>query len=387
MKILRDSWVQSEVGSVADEINEKVLDPDKSGYDRFIRPEDLEVGEFNVRSYRTPEDVGSGKRCYDGDILFARRSVSVSQFKRRSCIIKFNAICSDEITVIRQDNSKLHPGFLNLVLNTTPLWDFAIAHSVGSVSKRIKWDDLSKYKFFHPKEVKDQEQITSLFQSIGSAIEEVEGQEKNLTTLKKQLLRDLFSRTPKFGNYLTNQDFEPVIFDKLANNISERVEPKETDLEFYVGLEHLDKDSLSIERTGKPEDVIGTKLKIYKGDIIFGKRRAYLRKVAVSHFDGIASAHSMILRANENIIEKDLLPYFMQSDTFMERAVQISEGSLSPTIKWKTLAAQEFMLPKKDKQSRLIEIFKQFDTTINLLKQQASALRTLKQNLLNEILG
>jgi restriction endonuclease S subunit len=233
----------------------------------------------------------------------------------------------------------------------------------------------------------EQKHIVSLFQSIEKVIEHLDYQIQNLTSLKKQILRDLFSITPKIGNYLTKRDFEPVRFEKLALNISERVEPKETNLDTYVGLEHLDSDCLTIERTGKPEDVIGTKLKIYKGDIIFGKRRAYLRKVAVSHFDGIASAHSMILRANVHNIEKDFLPYFMQSDTFMERAVQISEGSLSPTIKWKTLAAQEFVLPKKEKQSIIIEIFKQFDNTTNLIQKQISTLRTLKQNLLNEILG
>ena len=133
--------------------------------------------------------------------------------------------------------------------------------------------------------------------------------------------------------------------------------------------------------------MIGTKLKIYKGDIIFGKRRAYLRKVAVSHFDGIASAHSMILRANEKNIEKEFLPYFMQSDAFMGRAVQISDGSLSPTIKWKTLAQQEFVVPKKEKQKELTILFKQFDSTIGQLKQQKATLKDLKQKLLSEILG
>jgi type I restriction enzyme S subunit len=109
--------------------------------------------------------------------------------------------------------------------------------------------------------------------------------------------------------------------------------------------------------------------------------------VAVSHFDGIASAHSMILRANEKNIEKDFLPFFMQSDTFMNRAVQISEGSLSPTIKSKTLAQQEFILPKKEKQPELIRLFKQFDLSIEQLRIQKANLKSLKQNLLNEILG
>lgn len=235
--------------------------------------------------------------------------------------------------------------------------------------------------------LEEQKQIAALFQIIETAMEQVDGQEKNLLQLKNKLLSDLFSDKKEFGNHITAKDFETVRFDKIAINISERVEPKKTELTTYVGLEHLDADNLVIERTGTPDDVIGTKLKIYKGDIIFGKRRAYLRKVAVSHFDGIASAHSMILRANEKHIEKDFLPYFMQSDAFMNRAVQISEGSLSPTIKVKTLAQQEFTLPKKEKQKELITLFKQFDETRKQLKQQKATLKLLKQKLLNEILG
>ena len=231
----------------------------------------------------------------------------------------------------------------------------------------------------------EQKQIAELFQSIETAIEDVDAQEKNLLKLKNNLLKELFSENKQFGNHLQANDFETVRFDKIAINISERVEPKKTELTTYVGLEHLDADNLKIERTGVPDDVIGTKLKIYKGDIIFGKRRAYLRKVAVSHFDGIASAHSMILRANEKNVEKDFLPYFMQSDVFMGRAVQISEGSLSPTIKNKTLVQQEFILPKREKQKELIALFKQFDFTMEQLKEQKTTLKNLKQNLLHEI--
>lgn len=233
----------------------------------------------------------------------------------------------------------------------------------------------------------EQIQIAELFQSIETAIEQAEQQEKNLLNLKNQLLRELFGEQMQFGKFLSAKDFEKVKFEKIAFNISERVEPKQTNLKTYVGLEHLDADNLKIERTGTPDDVIGTKLKIYKGDIIFGKRRAYLRKVAVSHFDGIASAHSMILRANEKNIEKDFLPYFIQSDSFMSRAVQISEGSLSPTIKAKTLLQQEFTLPKKEKQKELTEVFQQFDKTMDEIKTQKQTLKNLKHKLLNEILG
>ncbi len=235
--------------------------------------------------------------------------------------------------------------------------------------------------------LEEQKQLVELFQVIDQAIGQINEQESKILDFKKYLLLDLFTGRKHFAHLISKNDCELFKFEELAIQVSERVDPNKTDLKIYVGLEHLKSDNLMIEKTGSPDEVVGIKLKVSQGDIIFGKRRAYLRKVAVSHFNGIASAHSMILRANEKKIEKDFLPYFMQSDEFMNRAVQISEGSLSPTIKWKTLAAQEFVLPQKDKQPQLIGLFDQFDETIVLLRKQKTNLKKLKQQLLNEILG
>ena len=77
----------------------------------------------------------------------------------------------------------------------------------------------------------------------------------------------------------------------------------------------------------------------------------------------------------------------MQSDTFMNRAVQVSEGSLSPTIKWKVLANQQFVIPKREKQKRLAEIFVHFDQVIAQIREQKQTLKNLKFKLLNDILS
>ncbi|MBF8963901.1 restriction endonuclease subunit S [Pontibacter sp. FD36] len=145
-------------------------------------------------------------------------------------------------------------------------------------------------------------------------------------------------------------------FDQIAKNISERVEPTTTDLEIYVGLEHIDSESIHIKRYGKREDVNGTKLRCYPGDIIFGRRRAYQRKAAIVEFDGFCSAHSLVLRANPDVISSSLFPFFLHSDTFMHLAVDISVGSLSPTINWGDLKKQEFLIPPKDQQEQIAEL-------------------------------
>lgn len=145
--------------------------------------------------------------------------------------------------------------------------------------------------------------------------------------------------------------------DQMATNVNVRIDnPSESGMKHYVGLEHLDADSLKIHRWGTPDDVEATKLMFKKGDIIFGRRRAYQRKLGVAEFDGICSAHAMVLRAKPEVVLPEFLAFFMQSDLFMSRAVEISVGSLSPTINWKTMAVQTFPLPPREEQVRLLKL-------------------------------
>lgn len=143
-------------------------------------------------------------------------------------------------------------------------------------------------------------------------------------------------------------------FDQMAISVTDRVDdPASAGVDRYVGLEHLDSESLKISRWGVPTDVEATKLRFRRGDIIFGRRRAYQRKLAIADFDGICSAHAMVLRARPEVVLPDFLSFFMQSDVFMKRAQEISVGSLSPTINWKALACEQFVLPRLDEQRRI----------------------------------
>jgi len=172
-------------------------------------------------------------------------------------------------------------------------------------------------------------------------------------------------------------------FDQMAVTVNDRIEnPAEADVERYVGLEHLDSDSLTIRRWGSPSDVEATKLRFRAGDIIFGRRRVYQRKLAVAEFDGICSAHAMVLRARPEVALPEFLPFFMQSGLFMERAKQISVGSLSPTINWKTLAQEEFALPPLEEQPRIAEVLGAATQLAHLLDDAAAGADATAQCLL-----
>ena len=160
-----------------------------------------------------------------------------------------------------------------------------------------------------------------------------------------------------------------VKFGHLARCVNDRVDdPARAGVERYVGLEHLDSNSLSVRRWGSPDEVQSTKLRFRPGDIIFGKRRAYQRKVAVADFHGICSAHAMVLRARAEAVQPEFLPYFLQSDAFMSRAQAISVGSLSPTINWRTLAAEDFAIPPLEEQRRGVALFRAHHSLLESLR-------------------
>ena len=93
-----------------------------------------------------------------------------------------------------------------------------------------------------------------------------------------------------------------------------------------------------------------------KGDILFGRRNTYLRRAAIAPHDGIFSAHGMIFRPNTAVIDPDYFPFFISSDYFMDAAIRISVGSLSPTVNWKALKELEFFLPDLNQQRHTAEL-------------------------------
>ena len=162
-------------------------------------------------------------------------------------------------------------------------------------------------------------------------------------------------------------------FDQIAINSTEKKKPVEEDRFTYLGLEHLDSGTLKVTRFGSEVAPIGEKLVMHKGDVLFGKRRAYQKKVAIAPFDGIFSAHGMVLRPKEDIIDKDFFPLFISSDYFLDAAIKISVGSLSPTINWRDLKELEFELPDMDSQRKLAEVLWSINDTMEAYKKLIAA--------------
>ena len=154
-----------------------------------------------------------------------------------------------------------------------------------------------------------------------------------------------------------------------------------------VGLEHLVPGEVTLTAWDEAGDTTFNKM-FRKGSVLFGRRRAYLRKAAVAPFDGICSSDITVIKANQDRLVPELLPFIIQNDGLFDFAVGKSAGSLSPRVKWEHLKNYEFELPDDmAKQQELAELLWAIDATKKSYQRLISATDELVKSQFIEMFG
>lgn len=153
-----------------------------------------------------------------------------------------------------------------------------------------------------------------------------------------------------------------------------------------VGLEHLTPGEIALERWDEGTENTFTK-GFKKGQMLFGRRRAYLKKAAVAPFDGVCSGDITVIEAIPGKILPELLPFIIQNDLLFDYAVGKSAGSLSPRVKWVDLKDYEFELPEIEKQTSLVDLLKAAHATRKAYQEQIKATDDLVKSQFVEMFG
>ncbi|MBR4218970.1 MAG: restriction endonuclease subunit S [Bacteroidales bacterium] len=160
-------------------------------------------------------------------------------------------------------------------------------------------------------------------------------------------------------------------FDEVCRQVNEATkDPAEEGLEHVIGLEHIEPNNLHITKWDTLEKETTFTRKFKKGQVLFGRRRAYQRKVAYAEFDGICSGDILVFEAIDEVMLPELLPFLIQSEGFFQKALETSAGSLSPRTKFKELADYEFLLPPIPEQKRLAALLWAADEMIEKEKKE-----------------
>lgn len=151
-----------------------------------------------------------------------------------------------------------------------------------------------------------------------------------------------------------------VKFGDVVRETKEKVDRSNNPYEFYVAGDHMDTEDLTIRRKGRfaTDDVGPAFIRVFhQGQILYGSRRTYLKKIAVADFDGVTANTTFVLETkDENILRQRLIPFIMYTERFTEWSVKKSKGSTNPYVLFSDLADYEFEMPSIEKQDELVEL-------------------------------
>lgn len=153
-----------------------------------------------------------------------------------------------------------------------------------------------------------------------------------------------------------------------------------------VGLEHLTPGQIRLSSWAVNTENTFTKL-FRRDDMLFGRRRAYLKKAAQAPFDGICSGDITVIRARPGKLLPELLPFIIQNDDLFDFAVGRSDGSLSPRVKWENLKNYTFELPPLAEQKKLAEVLWSISDTIQAYQDLLTKTEELVKARFAEMLG
>ena len=386
--IEKDKWNKTKFQDVVININKSVKDPLALGINKSIGLENINPNNLKIQRFTDIEKEGTkfSKLFKKDQFLFGSRRA----YLRQMALADFDGVCTANIMVfdIKDPNKMIH-GYLSMIIQSDLFVDYASRTSVGSLFPNAKWSSLANFNFPLPP-LEEQKQIASLFQSIETAMEQVDGQEKNLKSLWLRLINDFVSDNPSFGNLIKEKKLQTVNYSDVTKKIMRRISPESYGIEKIIGGEHLNAEDFKIRTWDTVGiDPLGPAFHVLfqPGDILYGSRRTYLKKVAFAEFEGVCANTTYVIRANEELLLQDLLKHIMLSERFTQYSIGVSKGSTNPYINWKDLDNFSFQIPDIETQKEIVKVLDSIIEIREQLKQQKATLKNLKQKLLNEILG
>ena len=339
------------ISDCCDQITDRVDNPSRSGFDRFVGLEHLHTRETTIRDWGSTADVTSTMKLFiTGDVLVARRNV----YLERAAKADFYGVCSGDAIVLRPKENPCLPSFLPYILNTDKFWMYANSQADGSMSKRLSIAKLMDYEFALPPQ-QEQQRIVQLLISIENILCTYDLLHKSIYVLRKSIVR----------HYLENNSDSPLVSigDVVEINPECTRGLKPYDTINYIDISSVSEQNGVTEGEVKPykfEDAPSRARRVVRrGDTILSTVRIYLRSYALIdevHDGNVVSTGFCVLRPNKNLILPEFLFALIKSDEFIGLMNAYSTGTNYPSVSIEDIAAYNIPLLPLNKQMEIIKI-------------------------------
>jgi type I restriction enzyme S subunit len=366
---MRDGWVEYKFKDVATAVKGKLpKTKNENGIGipyltaNFLRSSKPDYWIENIEGAVTAED-GDCLILWDGagagDLFSAHRGV-----------------VSSTMAVVTTQNSKILREFLTLFISSKA--EYIKETCRGTTVPHVSPDAIANMDLMIPP-LSEQERIVDFISSVDSYIEALQQQLESAKRSRNAVLHQLLTAG--------DDDWETTTIGNISDFVSVRKSPEQLSADsIYVGLEHLEPNNTSIDNFDAVSKVTSSLTPFDVGDVLFGRLRPYLHKVAIAEMFGFCSPEILVLRANPKVLPQMLL-LFCDADSTIKICVERSAGTRMPRTSTEDLASIEIKLPPIVEQIKLAELSSTFDTDISHLGIALEKSKILRSGLLSDLLS
>lgn len=379
---------QVTLGDVAIESRE-TYKGDKSGMPivglEHLIPEDVVLSLWD----RDKENTFT-KMFRKGDMLFGRRRA----YLKKAAQAPFDGICSGDITVIRAKEDRLIPELLPFIIQNDVLFDFAVGKSAGSLSPRVKWENLKNYKFELPP-LPEQKKLAEALWAINDTLQAYQ----KLLIETDELVKSQFIEM--FGDPIANPKHLPVKkLSDLASLITKGASPnwqgygytEDVSQTLFVTSENVREGQLDLSSPKYLEDGFNEKQKrsmLHKGDFLINIVGASIGRAARFDLDVKANINQAValVRMNEDEVISNYMMYYLNSPKALEMYESMKSSVARANLSLQNIGDLEILIPPIDEQKQFAQFIKQSDKSKFALQNAISAARETKRSIIADALG
>ena len=387
-------WEAKRLKSLVKNVTSKA--PSLEKQDTYIALENIQswTGRASPSQYEGAPD-NQVKHFQSGDILFGKLRPYLAKVARP----QQNGICSSELLVLRPMTGLCGP-FLEQRFLSKDVIDLIDSSTFGAKMPRAEWEFIGKTRIAFPPDIEEQKTIATFLDRETAKIDTLIDKQEQLIDLLKERRTALISHAVTKG---LNPDvpmkdsgiewlgeipahWEAKRLKSLVKNVTSKA-PSLEKQDTYIALENIQSwtgRASPSQYEGAPDNQVKH---FQSGDILFGKLRPYLAKVARPQQNGICSSELLVLRPMTGLCGPFLEQRFLSKDV-IDLIDSSTFGAKMPRAEWEFIGKTRIAFPPDIEEQKTIATFLDRETAkidtliskiyqaIELQKESRSALIT-----------
>jgi type I restriction enzyme S subunit len=325
------------------------------------------------------EKTYRNKRLLEGDLLTTRTG-----YPGTTCIVpaKYKAAQSFTTLITRPDTAQITSKFLCLYINSEHGQRFFESSQIGGAQKNVNTGTLKKMPIPIPT-VSEQTKVSNVLGAVEELLASLENLIAKKRALKQAAMQELLTgkrRLPGFEGEWEEVQLGDIAAIRNAKAVASSM-PAETRC---IELECIEQGSSRLLMSNHPTGET-TKYTFKKGDVLFGRLRAYLRKFWLASFDGVCSTEIWPLITRDERLSAGFLHLLVQTNDFIDAAC-ISYGTHMPRSDWAVLRKFQLKLPPRPEQDAIATVMADIDAELSDLVRRSQKAACLRQGMMQQLL-